>query len=239
MKTKIKANINAAVAILSNYNWFKVTVENAGTSETSSFCATGLEVVQDSFIKFHRQFATASYLNEHITDVTAAAENMISFLTEAGNVWTVKGYHNHTLADVDKATGSAEKPETLINWSLTLPTDDGGLFIVLDLRKLGRLTTVQECRIEKFMNVNLKGLGRSCQKCRTIYINHVNDPAWENYMGLYDLENEAVMTRGLYDSIIVTPEPGADQKEWEQMQKVRQLVAYVRAELEKRKDIPF
>lgn len=191
MKININANICAAVAVLSDYNWYKVTVENAGTGENSNFCATGLEVVQDSFIKFHRQFATAHYIKERIVDVASAAENMISFMTEAGDVWTVKAYRNYTLADVDKATGNAAKPETLIDWTRTLPTDDGGLIVVLDLRKLGRLTVKQQARIEKYMNVRLYGSNASRQKCRTIYYKQSGK---EIYSGLFDLEADCVLT---------------------------------------------
>lgn len=239
MKYSINVNsaIAAAVAVLNNAgNWYKITMENAETGKKEEFCATGINVYQDSFIKFSRQFAKSRYITDGITDVTAAAYNMIHFTTEAGDVWTVKAYHNYTLADVDKATGNAAKPETLIDWTRTLPTENGGLIVVLDLRKLGRLNAVQEARIEKYMNVMLDGLTASRQKCRTIYYRQSGK---EIYSGLFDLEADCVMTEGILDSGDFAADPASTDKDEAYIAAVRQLVAYAAAELEKGEEVPF
>ena len=227
-------DILKAVAILSNYNWYKVTT-NGGT-----MYATGINVYRDSFLKFDRQFATPVFTENSIIKVAALAENRIAFTDKAGENWTVEGSHNSTIANPDKAHGSAERPQTLIDWSRTTLNDGGEMLIVFDLRKLGRIDSLTNAKIKKYMNVNLSGQNRSNQKPRTIYIRTENRDSMI-YMGLLALENGEFMTEGLYDlPDFTTADSAADQAEFEQMQKTRQLVAYVREQLEnEEEDLPF
>lgn len=237
MKT-INAAICAAVAVLNNAgNWLKVT-KTAENGTKQEFFATGINVYQDSFIKFHRQFSTSIYIKDRITDVHAAAENEISFLTEAGEVWTVEAAHNSTLADPAIASGNVDDMKTLVDWSRSRIDKAGNVLVVLDLRKLGFLTAREAAKIEKYMNTTLDGLGKSKQVCRTVYFEARNGGA-EIYSGLYNLESDSIMTEGIWDCGFIEPENIVDLVEWELIQKTQQLVAYCRDKLEAEQTIPL
>lgn len=231
--------ITAAVTVLNNAgNWFKVTYENVKKCKKEEFCATGINVYQEQFIIFSRQFAKSNFILNKITDIKAAAENIIIFKTDMGEVWTVEATRKNGLADCETASGSPDDLRTLIDWSRSRLDDDGALTIVLDLRKLGCLTAQEKARIERYMNTRLDGLNKSKQVCRTIYFQTV-DGGKETYAGLYNLETETIMTAGLYDSVLVTAKNIVDPAEWEQAQKARQLIAYVREKLEDEQTIPL
>lgn len=59
--------------------------------------------------------------------------------------------------------------ENLTDYNRSHKDENGNLLVVLDLRKLGRLTGIQCLKIKRFINVNCGGEGVKYQNSRTIY----------------------------------------------------------------------
>ena len=194
MEIAVNANAIAAVALLSRYNWFNITAENAKDGKSSSFCATGINVDKYGYMTFERQFSQPRYSFGAIVDVTATDEDKFSFLTTAGTVYNVEA-SNKALADRRTASGSADDPASLIDWSRSEIDGEGNTLVVLDLRKLGNISPALNRRIQQFMNVDLDGYANPYQVCRTIYFCKEGE---EIYSGLYNLETEQPMTKVLY-----------------------------------------
>ena len=191
MEIAVNANAIAAVALLSRYNWFNITTENA---KSSSFCATGINVDKYGYMTFERQFSQPRYSFGAIVDVTATDEDKFSFLTTAGTVYNVEAT-NKALADRSTASGSADDPASLIDWSHSEIDGEGNTLVVLDLRKLGDISKTLNRRIQHHMNVYLDGYANPRQTCRTIYFCKEDE---EIYSGLFNLETEQPMTKVLY-----------------------------------------
>ena len=231
MKTLINdtAIVTAAALLNASGNWLNVQIENAETpykyTETT-FCATGIEIYQESFPVFVRQFARPVMMLDGITEISIGTENAVSFTTERGEIWTVTAAHKDGLADCDNASGKADDLRTLIDWTRSQTDKAGNVRIVLDLRKLGYLTSKQERQIERFMNVQLDGLANPRQHCRTVYIRADNNADRTVYIGLYDLEAEKVMTGGLFDAVYLESIYDAEDKA--KRDHIRQLVDYYR-----------
>lgn len=195
MKNTVNMDALKACAVLSGFNWYKVHVNRDGNE--SEFYATGLEVTHEgATIKIHRQFATPEYMGG-FTKITAAAENCIVFEAESmdyssGNgrriaiKYTVEGLHKD-FADPDKYStkfDSMEKLlcdhdtlESLTDYNRSHKDENGNLLVVLDLRKLGRLTGIQSQKIKRFMNVNCGSEGVKYQTPRTVYFKFTPDNA--------------------------------------------------------------
>lgn len=187
MKNTVIMGAMKACAVLSGFNWYKVNVNRDGNE--SEFYATGLEVTHEgATIKIHRQFATPEYMGG-FTKITAAAENCIVFEAESmdyssGNgrriaiKYTVEGLHKD-FADPDKYSAKFDSMEKLLcdhdtlesltDYNRSHKDENGNLLVVLDLRKLGRLTGIQCQKIKRFSNVNCGGEGVKYQTPRTIY----------------------------------------------------------------------
>lgn len=161
MEIAVNANAIAAVALLSRYNWFNITAENAKDGKSSSFCATGINVDKYGYMTFERQFSQPRYSFGAIVDVTATDEDKFSFLTTAGTVYNVEA-SNKALADRRTASGSADDPASLIDWSRSEIDGEGNTLVVLDLRKLGNISPALNRRIQHFMNVYLDGYANGC-----------------------------------------------------------------------------
>ena len=196
MNTAINTNAIAAVALLSNYNFFTVNAENAKDGKPSSFCATGINIDKHGYMTFERQFSQPCYSLGAVVDVAATDEDKFSFLTTAGTVYNVEAT-NKALADRSTASGSADDPASLIDWSRSEIDGEGNPFVVLDLRKLGDISKALNRRIQHYMNVYLDGYANSRQTCRTIYFCKDGE---EIYSGIYNLETEQPMTKVFYDA---------------------------------------
>lgn len=187
MKNTVNMDAMKACAVLSGFNWYKVNVNRDGNE--SEFYATELEVTHEgATIKIHRQFATPEYMGG-FTKITAAAENCIVFEAESmdyssGNgrriaiKYTVEGLHKD-FADPDKYSAKFDSMEKLLcdhdtlesltDYNRSHKDENGNLLVVLDLRKLGRLTGIQCQKIKRFINVNCGGEGVKYQTPRTVY----------------------------------------------------------------------
>ena len=189
-------NLTAAVEEMSRYNWLTVTVE-AESKEPQTFHATGINTHLGDFVAFDRQCATGFYTDNAVVDIAAAGENAFTFLTASGTAYRVEGENKTGLAHRDTATGSLDDPASLIDWHRSGLTEAGEVFVVLDFGKAGQISGQDSGRIKAFMNTILDGLPQSRDHCRTIYLKEVSsktdylDPV---IVGLYNLENEAIMT---------------------------------------------
>ena len=195
MEIAVNANVIAAVALLSRYNWFTITAENAKDGKSSSFCATGINVDKYDYMTFERQFSQPRYSFGAVVDVAATDEDKFSFLTTAGTVYNVEA-SNKALADRSTASGSADDPASLIDWSRSEIDGEGNTLVVLDLRKMGDISKALNRRIQHYMNVYLDGYANPYQVCRTIYFHKATDG--KIYGGIYSLETEQPMTKVLY-----------------------------------------
>lgn len=196
MKTNTNNNIAAVVDILSRYNWLTVTAEAEG-KEPQTFHATGINTHMGNFIAFDRQCATGFYTDNAVVDIAAAAENAFTFLTASGTIYRVEGENKAGFAHRDTATGSLDDPASLIDWHGSGSTEAGEVLVVLDFGKAGQISGKDNGKIKAFVNSNLDGKPQSRQHCRTIYIKAASDKTGyfdPVVIGLYSLENEAVLT---------------------------------------------
>lgn len=214
MKNTVNMDAMKACAVLSGFNWYKVNVNRDGNE--SEFYATELEVTHEgATIKMHRQFATPEYMGG-FTAITAEAENCIVFEAESmdyssGNgrriaiTYTVEGLHKD-FADLDNYSAEFDSMEKLLcdhgtlesltDYNRSRKDENGNLLVVLDLRKLGRLTGIQCLKIKRFMNVCCGGNGVNKQTPRTVYFKFTPDNAI--IAGVWDYAAEQPMNEKRY-----------------------------------------
>lgn len=232
MKNTVNMDALKACAVLSAFNWFKVTTKTAdGTKE---FYATGIIEQHDgAVIKIEKQFATPLYM-AGFKKITAKAENYFVFDMLGGSVTTVEGLEKD-FADPDKYNvgfnGIAkmlcdlETLESLVDYDRS-ENDLDGLYIVLDLRKLGRITAIQEAQLKKFMNTYCNGEASKYQTPRTIYFRFDEN---EIYAGLWDYATENYMTEKKFTVGAFLKESDLDtypaNDQFETLRKLKQTVA--------------
>lgn len=185
MKNTVNMDALKAVSVLSGFNWYKITAENTENG-TQVFYATGLIADHGGeVIKAEKQFATPVYM-AGFESVTATAENCFVFHLPNGGSYTVEGLEK-ALTDPDKYSAKFDSMEKLLCDHDTLESltdyqrshkdENGNLLVVLDLRKLGRLTGIQSQKIKRFMNIYCGGHGVSFQTPRTVYFKFTPDNA--------------------------------------------------------------
>lgn len=211
-----------AVAYMTRFNWFEVATEHATTGETSSFCATGIMIRESGCVQFNRQFATPKISDGRIEEVIPVNESKFLFMDEGGTVYTIE-CRNKAFADRDTASGSKDDPSSLIDWSRSDIDTAGNMLVVLDMRKLGNISSVEYSRIKNYMNIHLGGLSVKNQVCRTIYIEAASNQ--QITVGLFNLEQEQKMT-----AVYVNLETSFTEDEAE---KLKRLLEVARDELEK------
>lgn len=226
MEKETNTKLLYAVVLMSDYNWFKVTVSSAGNE--TAFYATSVNAFMKDYLVFERQFSTSEF-SDKIIDISAITQYKFTFLTKSDTLYIVECYHNNTIADPDTSTGKKENPETLVDWTRSRIDENGGLLVVLDLRKLGRITPTQNFKIKRWMDTNLDGAQVKYRCCRTIYFK-LEDGIVTS--GLYSLDSEQVINDLLWEDMNFTTTVNIPKDEWEQTVQIRQLLAYVRAKLE-------
>lgn len=243
MKYTVNMDALKACAVLSGFNWYKVHVNRDGNE--SEFYATELEVTHEgATIKIHRQFATPEYMGG-FTKITAAAENCIVFEAESmdyssGNgrriaiTYTVEGLRKD-FADLDnygvkfdnmeKLLCDYDTLESLTDYNRSHKDENGNLLVVLDLRKLGRLTGIQCQKIKRFINVNCGGNGTDNQTPRTVYFKFTPDNAI--IAGVWDYAAEQPMNEKMFYESWLSIMDGAEEenKQAEALRKLAQTVA--------------
>ena len=220
MKVTVNKPLIAAT-YLSRFNWFSVATEHATTGETSNFCATGIMIRESGTLQFNRQFATPKISDGKIEEVIPVSETKFLFLDKGGTVYTVEAT-NKALADCSTVSGSKDDPASLIDWGRSDIDTAGNMLVVLDLRKLGNISSVEYSRIKNYMNINLGGLSVKNQVCRTIYIEAASNQQLS--VGLFNLEQEQKMT-----AVYVNLETSFTTDEAE---KLKRLLEVARDELE-------
>lgn len=242
MKNTVNMDAMKACAVLSGFNWYKVNVNRDG--KESEFYATELEVTHEgATIKIHRQFATPEYMGG-FTAITAKAENCIVFEAESmdyssGNgrriaiKYTVERLHKD-FADPDKYSAKFDSMEKLLcdhdtlesltDYNRSHKEENGNLLVVLDLRKLGRLTGIQSQKIKRFMNVYCGGEGVKYQTPRTVYFKFTPDNAI--IAGVWDYAAEQPMTEKMFYESWYSICDGAEEenKQAEVLRKLAQSV---------------
>lgn len=242
MKNTVNMDALKACAVLSGFNWYKVHVNRDG--KESEFYATELETTHEgATIKIHRQFATPEYMGG-FTRITAEAENCIVFEAESmdyssGNgrriaiKYTVEGLHKD-LTDPDKYSAKFDSMEKLLcdydtlesltDYQRSHKDENGNLLVVLDLRKLGRLTGIQCQKIKRFINVNCGGNGVDKQTPRTIYFKFADNSI---IAGVWDYAAEQPMSEKMFYESWFTIMDGAEKenKQAEALRKLAQTVA--------------
>lgn len=240
MKNTVNMDAMKACAVLSGFNWYKVNVNRDG--KESEFYATELEVTHEgATIKIHRQFATPEYMGG-FTKITAAAENCIVFDAESmdyssGNgrriaiKYTVEGLHKD-FADLDnygvefdsmeKLLCDHDTLESLTDYNRSHKDENGNLLVVLDLRKLGRITDIQNAKIKRFMNVCCGGESTKYQTPRTVYFKIADDSI---ITGVWDYATEQpIKEKTFYEDWHIL-EDAEDIKQVETLYKLAQTVA--------------
>ena len=242
MKNTVNMDALKACAVLSGFNWYKVNVNRDGNE--SEFYATELEVTHEgATIKIHRQFATPEYMGG-FTKITAAAENCIVFEAESmdyssGNgrriaiKYTVEGLCKD-FADLDnygvefdnmgKLLCDHDTLESLTDYNRSHKDENGNLLVVLDLRKLGRLTGIQCLKIRQFMNVYCGGNGTDNQTPRTVYFKFAENSI---IAGVWDYATEQPMSEKMFYESWLTIMDGAEEenKQAEALRKLAQTAA--------------
>ena len=208
-----------AVSVLSGYNWYKITADNTEGSNRIFF-ATALEAqFNGETIKADRQFASPVYIAGY-DSVTATAENCVVFHMPNGGSYTVEG-ENKNLTAADNYNGNFQNMEALLNDPATLERltdydrshkdENGNLFVVVDLRKLGRITAAAGQKIRSFLNVYCGG---KVQNPRTLCIKFCPDTS---------------IITGIWDYVTEQPSAGkmfiADENTEKALYKVAQSVA--------------
>lgn len=194
MENTVNMDTLKACAVLSNYNWFKVTTETE--TEKSVFYATGIEAQFDgATIKLKKQFVTPVYLGG-FESVTAETENRFVFDVICAGKYTIEGMKKDfsnpnqcrtrkkaykTVADL--AEVDFINPE----WTQYDKNNDTVILVVDPLRM--DLTNYAEAQIKRIINIYLNGQSRKKQICRTVCFKvKVNDPYKKIYADVYDLE---------------------------------------------------
>lgn len=242
MKNTVNMDAMKACAVLSGFNWYKVYVNRDGNE--SEFYATELEVTHEgATIKIRRQFATPEYMGG-LTKITAEAENCVVFEAESmdyssGNgrriaiKYIVEGLRKD-FADPDnygaefdsmeKLLCDHDTLESLTDYNRSHKDENGNLLIVLDLRKLGRITDIQEAKIKRFINVNCGGESTKYQTPRTVYFKFADNSI---IAGVWDYAAEQPMKEKMFYENWFTIMDGAEEenKQAEALRKLAQTVA--------------
>lgn len=242
MKNTVNMDALKACAVLSGFNWYKVHVNRDG--KESEFYATELEVTHEgATIKIHRQFATPEYMGG-FTKITAAAEKCIVFEAESmdyssGNgrriaiTYTVEGLHKDLsnpdnygvkFDSMEKLLCDHDTLENLTDYNRSHKDENGNLLVVLDLRKLGKITDIQESKIKRFMNVNCGGNGVNKQTPRTVYFKFADNSI---IAGVWDYAAEQPMTEKMFYESWLSIMDGAEEenKQAKALRKLAQTVA--------------
>ena len=185
MKNTVNMDALKAVSVLSGFNWYKITAENTENG-TQVFYATGLIADHGGeVIKAEKQFATPVYM-AGFESVTATAENCFVFHLPNGGSYTVEGLekaltdpdnYNAHFNSMEKLLCDYDTLESLTDYERSHKDENGNLLVVLDLRKLVRLTGIQSQKIKRFINVNCGGEGVKYQTPRTVYFKFTPDNA--------------------------------------------------------------
>lgn len=190
-----KSKMLFLVSLLSDFDFFRVNVSNG-----SEFYATRVRDKQDYFLVFERQFATSIYANERIIDIQAISDT--EFICRAeNNTYTINALHRKpdaVAAHVDrqyKDIVDLMDVSFIGNRFVSYMKELDLMFLVVDPYCLGELTIKEAAQIEKIINVNLKGSGKSMQMCRTICFQvKMNGGRNQIYAGIYDLEHGVSVT---------------------------------------------
>ena len=195
MKNTVNMDVLKACALLSGYNWYKISTENTEDGR-KVFFATGLEPqFEGEIVKVERQFATPIYAAGY-DRVTATADNCIVFHLPNGGSYTVEGLekdlanpdnYNAHFSNMENLLADPDTLESLIDYERSHIDESGNPLVVLDLRKLGRPTGIQEQKIKKFINVYCGRLGTKCQTPRTVYFRFADNTI---YAGVWDYATE-------------------------------------------------
>lgn len=242
MKNNVNMDALKACAVLSAFNWYKVNVNRDGKEK--EFFATALEATHEgATIKIHRQFATPEYMGG-FTAITAEAENIIVFEAESMDyssgkgkriaiTYTVEGLHKD-FADPDyygvkfdsmeKLLSDHDTLESLTDYSRSRKDENGNLLVVLDLRKLGKITEIQEAKIKRFINVNCGGESSKYQTPRTIYFKFADNSI---FAGIWNYAAEKPMTEKMFyeNWLVIMDSAEEENKQAETLRKLAQTVA--------------
>ena len=182
----LNAKISTSVAVLSSYNLFHIWKGN------EVLFSNAVSVINDRFLEFGRQFAASVYTHFPIVKVETVTPNHIVYTCDNGNTYRVVGFDRQV-----NANGSLYKPETLVD-KMRSYSDDDSIMIVLDFNKAGDMSKKEYYKIKHFMNRQLGGLSNKMQIQRTVYYKY-NYSNQTITIGLYDLQNERIMTAKPYD----------------------------------------
>lgn len=193
-----RAKLLALVALTSNYDLFSVS-----TDQGTEFGATRISIKQDDFLMFERQFAKPIYVTEWITDIQAKSET--EFVCTGENItYTISALHRKPeaiAAHVDRQYCDLVDLMDVNFFGNRLTTyikELDTMILAVDPYCLGELTAQESAQIEKIINVNLGGLGRSMQMCRTACFQvRMNDGKQRIYAGIFDLEHGVSVTSDL------------------------------------------
>lgn len=190
-----KQALSDFLSILRNYDFFSIQKDNA-----SMFYATGVECSCGMVLKFLRRFATPVYSEGELTGI--AAKSQTDFQCQIGDFI----YHIRALHKKSQSTGIRYQKDwdhildfvdsSFINTALSqYQKDSGWMMLVVDPRRLGELSPIEESRIKTFINVYLHGYGSARQICRSVYFAiALRDDQDKIYAGAFDLERFAPMT---------------------------------------------
>ena len=187
------------VALLSNYDLFHI-IEKDGKCD---FYATKITEYHDFFLMFHRLFAAPIFSLEPLIDIVAANEQ--TFVCKTENLtYTIHALHmkpdeiaahkDRQYKDIDDLMCQSFFGSRFNTYIKQLDR----MILVVDPYLLGELTAKEAAQIKRIINVNLSGLSRSMQMCRTICFEvQLHSGRDEIYAGIYDLEHNVPVTSTL------------------------------------------
>lgn len=187
-----KTDVLKALAVLSNYDWYKVT-QITDDGEQILYSAGLFPEDDGATIKSVRVFATPFYMNG-FERVTAKAENLFEFNMFGGAKCIIEG-ENRGFAELSsrvmrrafRYTDDLAYP-AFINTAWTqYNKEEGTLILVIDPNLFGELPLAAYTQIEQLINYRLYGHEVSgnrtvCFKCK------VHEPYKKIYADVFDLE---------------------------------------------------
>lgn len=199
LSTKID-KILMLVSILSQYDFFNV-IMNDGTD----FKCTEIMVDDSGCLEFKRMFATPLY-SDQIVDVHAISTKEYVCKSDKRE-YTIVPINNKPINLPIRSEKNWKSIVDLLDPSLfgdrftTYIKELDILVLVVDPYLLGELTIKERLQIQHIIDVELHGLSRSMQMCRTVCFQvKIHDGRHRIYAGMYDLEhNQSVTSKMIYD----------------------------------------
>lgn len=195
-----ESKILALITILSKYDFFRIAI-----SDGTEFKCTEISCDEFGCIEFKRQFSTPVY-SDRITEIEAISTK--EFICESKRkTYVIVPLHNKPIEIPIRENRKLESVIDLFKIDYfgsrftTYIKELDLLILVVDPYLLGELTRKEHFKIQRMIDVELHGLSRSMQMCRTVCFQvRIHDNRHRVYAGMYDLERgQSVTSKVIFD----------------------------------------